>query len=505
MDKPRVAIIGAGVTGLTAIKQCLVAELEPICFEQTDHTGGLWRYTEVTEENQNPHSSVYRSTVINTSKEHMTFSDFPIPEDWPTFLPHYKVAEYYDLYADKFNLWRHIRFNTTILNASMIPETKKWKIVSIKKGGEKEEEEFDYVMVCTGHHNVPRLPNYQGMKTFPGKQIHSHFYREPFAYAGKRVVVVGVGNSGMDMSVELSHYASQVYLVSRRGRLPWILPRRGPFGRPFDHSNSRFAGMLPGFIRNYIARLVISLTTGLPPKHLRPLYPFSAAHPSVKPEFLDRLSTGTIVVKPDILSLTTDGSVSFVDNTIVDNIDVIFYCTGYNNEVRFMDTEIINGGDIVRKNFDEGEYRENITWLYKFMFPPRWSNIAFLGFIQQIGAIMPMCELQARYVTALIKGKISPLPSSEEMDKRIMAYHTRNRKRFYEAARHTMEIEMMPYCDTIARDIGCYPTLTKVLWKYGFGIWRRVLFGVPTPMQFRLLGPDAWPDAAKWIYIYNKG
>ncbi|CAG8636990.1 4230_t:CDS:2, partial [Paraglomus occultum] len=121
--KPRIAIIGAGVTGLTAIKQCLVAELEPICFEQTAQTGGLWRYTEITDENQNPHSSVYRSTVINTSKEHMTFSDFPIPEDWPPFLPHYKVAEtncilsprYYDMYADKFRLWPHIRFNTTVL------------------------------------------------------------------------------------------------------------------------------------------------------------------------------------------------------------------------------------------------------------------------------------------------------------------------------------------------------------------------------------------------------
>ena len=60
----------------------------------------------------------------------------------------------------------------------MIPETKKWKIVSVEKGGEKQEEEFDYVMVCSGHHNVPRLPNYQGMKKFPGKQIHAHFYRE---------------------------------------------------------------------------------------------------------------------------------------------------------------------------------------------------------------------------------------------------------------------------------------------------------------------------------------
>ena len=69
------------------------------------------------------------------------------------------------------------------------------------------------------------------------------------------------------------------------------------------------------------------------------------------------------------------------------------------------------------------------------------------------------------------------------MDKRIIAYHAQNRKQFYEAARHTTTVVMMPYADMIAKDVGCYPTLTKVLWKHGFGIWRRVLFGVPTPMQ----------------------
>ena len=92
-------------------------------------------------------------------------------------------------------------------------------------------------------------------------------------------------------------------------------------------------------------------------------------------------------------------------------------------------------------------------------------------------------ELQARYVTALIKAEIPPLPSPEEMDKHIMDYHGRNRKHFYEAARHTMEIELRPYCDSIAKEIGCYPSLTKVLWKFGFEIWKLVLFGVPTPMQ----------------------
>lgn len=92
MSKPRVAIIGAGPSGLTSIKQCIDDNLEPVCFEASEHTGGLWRYTEIDDKNEDPHSSIYKSIIIITSKDVMSFTDFPVPYEWPTFLHNSKVA-----------------------------------------------------------------------------------------------------------------------------------------------------------------------------------------------------------------------------------------------------------------------------------------------------------------------------------------------------------------------------------------------------------------------------
>ncbi|CAG8809548.1 30953_t:CDS:2, partial [Racocetra persica] len=202
-------------SGLTCIKQCLADNLEPVCFETCNTTAGLWRFTEITEENKDPPSSIYKSVIINTSKEMSTFSDFPIPHDWPYYMHHKFVAKYFDMYAERFQLIPHIKFNTTVVNASILPD-QRWKVRYVTKGGEEAESVFDYVMVCTGHHRYPRMPKFQGMDQFKGIQIHSHFYREPTNYKDKRVVVVGCGNSGMDISVELSESASQVYMCVRR-------------------------------------------------------------------------------------------------------------------------------------------------------------------------------------------------------------------------------------------------------------------------------------------------
>ena len=111
--KKRVAIIGAGASGLPAIKSVLEEDMIPVCFERTDDIGGLWNYTpEVRGDGQ---ASVMKSTVINTSKETMCYSDFPIPEDFPNFMHNTKVMEYFRLYAKEFGLLEHARFNTEVL------------------------------------------------------------------------------------------------------------------------------------------------------------------------------------------------------------------------------------------------------------------------------------------------------------------------------------------------------------------------------------------------------
>ncbi|CAG8564524.1 4441_t:CDS:2 [Cetraspora pellucida] len=492
MAKPRVAIIGAGASGLTSIKQCIADNLEPVCFEASSTTAGLWRFTEVTEDNKDPHSSIYKSVIINTSKEMSTFSDFPIPPDWPYYMHNKFVA--------KFQLIPHIKFNTTVLNASLLPD-KRWKVRYVTKGEEETESVFDYVMVCTGHHRYPRMPKYKGMDKFKGNQIHSHFYREPTSYKDKRVVVVGCGNSAMDISVELSEVASQVYTCVRRGTLPWILPRLAK-GKPVDHFGSRFfVNWLPRFIQNYITKTMSKIIVGLPPAGLEPKIEPSGCHPTMKTEFYERISTGTLIVKPNIAQLNEDGSIEFVDGTKIEDIDAVIYATGYQIEFPFLDREIVCDKEVLEE-FEE-EYRENLVWLYKRMFPPKYPNIAFIGLVQLIGAIFPLSEMQARYVTSLINGYVPSHPPIPEMHKEIRKRQAFLQKIFYNAARHTIEGFFFPELDYLAKDLGCYPYPLQIIRRFGLSLYWKILFGIPNSIQYRLLGRQSWDGAADAIRVYN--
>ncbi|CAG8815939.1 15373_t:CDS:2, partial [Gigaspora margarita] len=382
-------------SGLTCIKQCLADNLEPVCFEASSNTAGLWRYTEVDEENKDPHSSIYKSVVINTS-----------------------------------------------------------------------------------HHRYPRLPKYKGMNKFKGIQIHSHFYREPTNFKDKRVVIVGCGNSGMDISVELSGNTSQAYICTRQGTLPLIVPRLVN-GKPIDHKFSRFyVTWVPQFIQDHIIKIISKTTIGLPPPGLEPKNKPSNCHPTIKTDFYERLSTGTLIVKPDISQLNEDGSIEFVDGTKIEKIDAIIYSTGYQIKYPFLDKDIR-------------------------MFPPKYPNIAFIGLVQLIGAIFPLSEMQARYVTSLIKGYIPQHPSISEMHKEIRKHQKLLQKRYYNAARYTIQGDYIPEIDSLAKDLGYYPYPFQIIKNYGFSLYLKVLFGIPNSFQYRLLGQQSWNGAADAIRVYN--
>lgn len=188
----RVAIIGAGCSGLSAIKCCLDEGLEPVCFERESDIGGLWNYTDKAKLGK---GSVYKSCVINTSKEMMAFSDFPPPKDFPTFLPHKYVLEYFKLYAKRFNLLNHIMFNTNVKNITPSKDyslTGRWVVTtSCQKSGVTTSDVFDGVLICSGHHTYPYQPQFDGLEKFQGKKLHSHSYRTPHEFTDKKVLVVG--------------------------------------------------------------------------------------------------------------------------------------------------------------------------------------------------------------------------------------------------------------------------------------------------------------------------
>ena len=189
----KVAVIGAGASGLTCIKACLEEGLEPVCFEQEDEIGGLWRFTE-----KESHSSVYRSTIINTSKEMMCFSDFPIPRDFPPFMHHKRIMEYFHMYAKHFDLYKYVRLQHKVVElkqAADFEETGAWEIAyQDLQGGQPDlvkKEVFGAVMLCIGHHSAPTWPSFPGMEKFQGKQMHSHSYKDFREFEDKTVLIVG--------------------------------------------------------------------------------------------------------------------------------------------------------------------------------------------------------------------------------------------------------------------------------------------------------------------------
>ncbi|XP_068096032.1 flavin-containing monooxygenase 5-like isoform X2 [Hyperolius riggenbachi] len=271
----RVAVIGAGCSGLTAIKCCLDEGLEPMCFERSEDIGGLWRFKDVAEEER---ASIYKSVIINTSKEMMTYSDYPIPEDYPNYMHNSKVLQYFRLYVENFHLLKYIHFKTAICSIKKHADfstTGQWNVIT-ESEGKQETHVFDAILVCTGHHTHPNLPlhSFPGIENFKGQYFHSRVYKSIEPFKDKTVIVVGIGNSGVDLAVEISAVAKQVFLSTRRGA--WVVNRVSDNGYPIDIVVSNRLGKLiqhvfPGLVNSLVEKKANSrvdhVNFGLKPKH----------------------------------------------------------------------------------------------------------------------------------------------------------------------------------------------------------------------------------------------
>ncbi|CAO3571281.1 unnamed protein product [Mortierella alpina] len=512
--RKRVAVIGAGGSGLPAIKECLDEKefIEVVAFEQQQQLGGLWRYTEVSEQNPNPHSSVYKSTIINVSKESMSYSDFAIPIDWPTYLPHQKVAHYFDMYAEHFQLRKHIRFGAKVVEVRELhDESKRWMVrwhpvasPAAPEETEIKEEIFDFVMMCSGHHWKPRYPEFQGMDpsaqdAYTGDQIHSHFYRQADVYRDKTVVVVGLGNSAVDLAVELSLNQSEVYLSCRRPC--WVTPR-WILGKPTDHYLSRLSFMPPLIVRQLYVLCLFKMLQLPIHKDMKPEALPLGCHPTVNTLLHERISTGTVKPSKNIKKLGPGKKVLFEDGTEVE-ADAVIYCTGYHITFPVLDPEIVTDAK-------PDAQENNEVWTWKYMIPPRHPNLAFIGLCQSLGAFMPFAEMQSRFLVRTLIGKLEPLPSAEQMDQDISMVKKGIKKRFYNAPRHSIQVDSAPYCDDLAHKIGCFPTLAKLAAKYGLleglRLKTETIVGPAFPVQYRLVGPHAWEGAREvtWGYAGKK-
>ena len=426
----KVCIIGAGSSGLTACQVLAARGIAFDCFEKGSEIGGNWRY-----ENDNGTSSAYRSLHINSARKLMSYEAFPMPEDYPDYPSHWQVAKYFDDYAERFGLRERIAFNTEVVSAE--PVEGEWE-VTVEAPDGRRTERYRAVLVANGHHWQPRWPEpaFPGAEDYEGEQLHVHHYREPDVLVGKRVLVLGIGNSAVDVAVESSRIADKTFLAMRRGA--WVLPKFLG-GKPIDEAAPPIASYLPipvqRFFFNRMLKTAVGQMTdyGLP----EPDHRLLEAHPTVSSELLPRIGHGDIAVKPNIDRFAGGRTVRFADGS-EEQVDLVVYCTGYRIEFPFLDQRVFAA-------------RDNRMPLYRRVVSVESPGLYFVGFIQPLGPIMPLAEAQAEWVADLLAGEAA-LPTAPRCARRSPSTTAGSRSASSVSKRHTIEVDFHPYLRTIRRE-----------------------------------------------------
>ncbi|GAA1054413.1 NAD(P)-binding domain-containing protein [Dietzia sp. CQ4] len=418
---PTVAVIGAGISGLTTLKMLDDYGIEAVGFEASDRIGGNWAF-----DNPNGSSSAYRSLHIDTSKHQLSFRDFPMPEEFPDFPHHSQIKQYLDDYAEAFDLLRRIEFENRVLHAERL-EGGGWELTTERTGTRR----FDALVVGNGHHWDPRFGDFPG--EFTGEMIHSHAYVDPWdplELLDKRILVVGLGNSAADIAVELSSKVmrNEVVISTRSGA--WIVPKYIA-GKPADKYFATFP-FLPYSWQRKAIQAMQPMSAGRPESYglPKPNHKFFEAHPTQSVELPLRLGSGDITAKGNIARFE-GRTVHFEDGT-AQEFDVVIQATGYNTSFPFFDPEFLSAD------------AHNHVPLYKRMFSPGIDDLVMVGFAQSTPTLFPFVEAQARLAAAWAAG-LYRTPDRAEMEQVIVADEKKYIGHMLDTPRHQQQVDYFLY------------------------------------------------------------
>ena len=377
----KVCVIGAGPSGITAIKNLLDLGLDVTAYDYNQEVGGNWIFNA-----DESHSSVFETTHIISSKtlsqyEDFTFDDFE--KGIPDYPSHDQLRRYFQAYAKHFNIYPNIEFGT-LVKSCKLDAAGHWQVTT-EKNGQTKNTVFSHLIVCNGHHWQPRYPDYPG--DFTGQFLHSHLYKRAAPFANKKVLVIGGGNSACDVAVETSRVSKKTTLSWRRGYR--IIPKF-MFGMPSDVVAAKMK-FLPPKLRFFLSDITIKLLTGA--NKLYGLQPASqrlgSTHPTINDELHYKLRHGKVFPKGEIKRF--DGKdVHFTDGS-VEEFDVVIACTGFVLSHPFFDKEFI-------------DYSEGDVPLYLRMFHEKYDNLFFIGMFQPLGCVWPASELQGKLAARAING-----------------------------------------------------------------------------------------------------
>ena len=421
-----IAIIGAGVAGISAAKYLLQEGLEVVVYEMGSQIGGMWCYM-----NDNGRSSAYRTLHINTAKSLTRFSDYPFDDEIQTFPDHWEVHAYLEGYTDHFNVRRHIRFNSEVTSIQPLfepgREAPHWEI----KTRDGDVRSFGTVIVATGHLYLPR--HVDQFKGFAGQYLHSHDYKKPEPSVGKRICIVGAGNSAVDIASDVCVTAKRTVLVARTGVV--IAPKL-VFGIPLtDISEMLNRPWVPAKLRQRILTTLIRMVHGnMKDYGFKPVT--KPVHPTSSGSVINDIAYNRISVKQGIDRV--DGTtIHFVDGT-QETFDVLIGATGYIIDLPFISSDIV-------------PVTEGAVDLYKRIVSPEWPGLYFIGFIQPNTGLLRAFETQCRWLVEYVSGR-SSLPTPKEMWADIAAKNAWVERTFHESPRHRLEEEFTLYAAELRRD-----------------------------------------------------
>lgn len=497
MTKRTVAvIIGAGPAGLIALKELLEAGVDAIVLEASSSLGGVFAA-----------ARIYDGALLTTSSNIVSYGCWPAPHpEVPVMWAAQEYIEYLNGFVAAHNLARHIRYETRVTEVLM----SEVGVVITAKTGDMTAQQLaaDHVVVCSGlSSHKPEVGTILPDATaFGGTIIHSSLLRSSAELEGKRVLIVGAGESGSDICLLAARVATKAALSMRRGP-GYIIPRY-VFGLPSDVDTCRAYHSLPRWlllsrwhgVKVWIEELcltrsddraVLDAAAAMNKQRGRgPFERFGCKNTSIAEAVLRH----GLALHPGIRALERDGAV-FADGSRF-ACDVIVVCTGYRTQFPFLETthpELAAALTDVR------------SALYKRVFHPDWgTRISFCGFARPgLGAIPPIAELQARYVAAAITGAAT-LPTALEMRSVIVRDAALERSTFPDDATRVAALtDYAPMMDALAGLLGVRPSVIELLLG---GHWRlawKLFFSSLSGAQFRLRGPGAsWETASCAIEAY---
>ncbi len=379
MGDPTYAVIGAGPSGLSAARALQKAGIEVDGYEASRGVGGLWDI-------ENPRSTMYESAHLISSRTTTEFAEFPMDTtaDYPS---HRTLVRYFRDFADRFGLTERFRFDTRVTSVSR-EDDGTWMLRAEGPAGPVEQR-YTGIILANGTLAEPNIPTFRG--EFTGELMHTSEYKTATQLTGKRVLIIGAGNSGCDIAVDAVHHAASVDMSVRRGY--YFVPRY-LFGRPSDTLNQ--GKPLPAPLKQFVDRRVLKAFTG-DPVHFgfpKPDYKIYESHPIVNTLILNHLGQGDLQIRPDIDRFDGE-TVRFRDGS-AGEYDTVLLATGYTLDYPFVD-------------------RAELNWtgwspqLFLNVFPPSFNGLYVMGMIEASGI-----GWQGRYEQAeLIAAYLSAPPSRQ--------------------------------------------------------------------------------------------